>query len=92
MLDLKAVLTEFGGFRKSEITTLIDKAATQEAMMKGIKNLDQGIEKGDVALPDLVDINRTTRSIDEADGRDETLLTDLDWYDPMPGRLVAPDA
>ena len=30
VLDLKAVLTEFGGFRKSEITTLIDKAATQK--------------------------------------------------------------
>ncbi len=85
--DLRAVLTEFGGFRKSEITTLVDTGATKKAMMAGIKALVKASKKGDVAflhysghgshVPD-------EKPLDEADGRDEILCpTDLDWYDPM---------
>jgi hypothetical protein len=86
--DLTAALTGFGGFRKSDITTLLDTAATKKAMMAGIKALMKASKKGDVALlhysghgshvPDD-DAHR-----DETDGRDEILCpTDLDWYDPM---------
>jgi hypothetical protein len=88
VLDLRAVLTEFGGFRKSDITTLTDTAATRKAMIDGIKSLVKASKKGDVALlhfsghgshvPDD-DENR-----DEADGRDEILCpTDLNWDDPL---------
>ena len=86
--DLSAVLTEFGGFKKSDITVLTDKAATKKAMMSGIQKLVKASKKGDVALlhysghgsnvPDDED-NR-----DEADGRDEILCpTDLNWDDTL---------
>ena len=88
VLDLGAVLTEFGGFKKSDITTLVDTAATKKAMMAGIKALVKSSKKGDVALlhysghgshvPDD-EANR-----DEADGRDEILCpTDLNWDDTL---------
>ncbi|HEY0876215.1 MAG TPA: caspase family protein [Vicinamibacterales bacterium] len=86
--DMTAVLTEFGGFKKRDITTLVDTAATQKAMMAGIRALVKASKKGDVAflhysghgshVPDD-DAHR-----DETDGRDEILCpTDLDWYDPL---------
>ena len=86
--DLSAVLTEFGGFKKSDIIVLTDKAATKKAMMAGIRKLMKASKKGDVALlhysghgsnvPDDED-NR-----DEADGRDEILCpTDLNWDDTL---------
>ncbi len=88
VLDLGAALTEFGGFKKSDITVLTDLAATKKAMLDGIKALVKASKKGDVALlhysghgshvPDDVE-NR-----DEADGRDEILCpTDLNWDDPL---------
>jgi hypothetical protein len=88
VLDLGAVLTEFGGFKKSDITTLVDTAATKKAMMAGIQALVKSSKKGDVALlhysghgshvPDD-EANR-----DEADGRDEILCpTDLNWDDTL---------
>lgn len=86
--DLTAVLTEFGGFRKRDITTLVDTAATKKAMMAGIKGLVKASKKGDVALLHYsghgshVPDDEAHR--DETDGRDEILCpTDLDWYDPM---------
>ena len=86
--DLTAVLTEFSGFKRSDITVLIDQAATRKAMIAGIQKLVKASKKGDVALlhfsghgshvPDA-DPNR-----DEADGRDEILCpTDLNWDDPL---------
>ena len=85
--DLSAALVEFHGFRKSDITTLTDLAATKKAMQGAIKALIRDSKKGDVAVlhfsghgshvPD--DANR-----DEADGRDEILCpADLDWNDPL---------
>ncbi len=44
--DLSAVLTEFGGFKKSDITLLTDKAATKKAMMAGIQKLLKASKKG----------------------------------------------
>lgn len=87
VLDLSEVLTEFGGFTKADITTLVDKAATKRAMMAGIKALLKASKPGDVALlhysghgshvPD--DVPR-----DEADGRDEILCpANMNWDDPM---------
>ena len=85
--DVSAVLTEFGGFKQSDITVLTDKAATKKAMMAGIQKLLKASKKGDVALlhysghgshvPD-------DEPRDEADGRDEILCpTDLNWDDTM---------
>jgi hypothetical protein len=84
--DLAAALTEFYGFEKGDIKTLIDGAATQKAMLAGIKRLVRDSKKGDVVVlhysghgshvPD--------NDGDESDGRDETLCpTDLDWDDPF---------
>ena len=88
VLDLGAVLTEFGGFKKSDITTLVDTAATKKAMMAGIKALVKASRKGDVALLHYsghgshVPDDETNR--DEADGRDEILCpTDLNWDDTL---------
>ena len=88
VLDLRAVLTGFGGFRKKDITVLTDTAATKKVMMAGIKALVKASKKGDVAflhysghgshVPDA-EPNR-----DEADGRDEILCpTDLNWDDTL---------
>ena len=88
VLDLTGVLTEFGGFRKADITTLVDKAATKRAMMAGIKALLKASKKGDVALLHYsghgshVPDDEAHR--DEADGRDEILCpTNMNWDDPM---------
>jgi uncharacterized caspase-like protein len=84
--DLSAALTEFHGFRKSDITVVTDLAATKKAMEAGIKALLRASKKGDVAVlhysghgSHVPDDNR-----DESDGRDETLCpADLDWDDPF---------
>ncbi|MDQ3486685.1 MAG: caspase family protein [Acidobacteriota bacterium] len=86
--DLGATLTEFSGFKKSDLTVLIDKAATRKAIVSGIQKLMKASKTGDVALlhysghgsnvPD--DVSRR----DEADGRDEILCPyDLNWDDPL---------
>lgn len=84
--DLTAAIVEFAGFKKGDITTLIDGAATKKAIQAGIKALISASKKGDVALlhysghgSNVPDDNK-----DEADGRDEILCpTDLDWEDPL---------
>src|SRR5688572_22831705 len=84
--DLSAALIEFYGFKRQDISMLLDGAATQKAMTAGIKALLRGAKKGDVLIlhysghgSNVPDDNK-----DEADGRDETLCpTDLNWDDPM---------
>ena len=48
--DLSQVLVAFQGFKPSDITKLIDGAATKKAIQSGIKTLLRGLKKGDVAL------------------------------------------
>lgn len=90
--DLTAALTEFGGFKKSDITTLVDTAATKKAMMAGIRSLLKASKKGDVALLHYSGHGSNVpdkKPFDEADGRDEILCpTDLDWYDPLHDDLL----
>jgi hypothetical protein len=84
--DLSSALVQFHGFKKSDITTLTDLAATKKAMQAGIKALIRDSKKGDVAVvhfsghgSHVPDDNR-----DESDGRDEILCpADLDWDDPL---------
>jgi hypothetical protein len=88
VLDLRAVLTKFGGFKKSDITTLVDTAATKKAMMAGIKALVKASKKGDVALLHYSGhgshVPDDEKRRDETDGRDEILCpTDLNWDDPL---------
>ena len=84
--DLSAALTEFYGFEKRDITTLIDGAATQKAMLAGIKRLVRDSKKGDVVVLHYSGHGSNVPDNDgeESDGRDETLCpTDLDWDDPF---------
>ena len=86
--DLAGALTQFGGFKKSEITTLADTAATQKAMVAGIKALVKDSKKGDVALLHYSGhgshVPDDDKKRDETDGRDEILCpTDLNWDDPF---------
>jgi metacaspase-1 len=88
VLDLGAALTEFGGFKKSDITTLVDAAATKKAMMAGIKALVKASKKGDVALLHYSGhgshVPDDKKHRDETDGRDEILCpTDLNWDDTL---------
>jgi metacaspase-1 len=84
--DLSAALVGFHGFKRSDITTLTDLAATKKAIQAGIRALLRSSKKGDVAVvhfsghgSHVPDDNR-----DEADGRDEILCpADLDWDDPL---------
>ena len=84
--DLSAALVEFHGFKKSDINVLLDGAATQKAMKKGIESLLKGAKKGDVLVLHYSGhgSNVPDDDGDEADGRDEILCpTDLNWDEPM---------
>lgn len=86
--DLSAALIEFYGFRKSDITILLDSAATQRAMQAGITSLLRGARKGDVLVLHYSghgsNVPDDAKNKDEADGRDEILCpTDLNWDKPF---------
>ena len=84
--DLSAALIEFHGFKKGDITTLLDGAATQKGMKAGIKSLLRGAKKGDTLVLHYSGhgSNVPDDNGDESDGRDEILCpTDLNWDDTM---------
>jgi hypothetical protein len=84
--DMRAVLMEFGGFKRSDITVLTDKAATKKAMMAAIKSLVKSSKKGDVAFLHYSGhgSNVPDDNGDEADQRDEILCpSDLNWDDTL---------
>jgi metacaspase-1 len=84
--NLSAVLVDLFGFKKGDITTLLDGAATKQAMEAGIKKLVKDAKKGDTILLHYSGhgSNVPDDTGDEADQRDEILCpTDLDWEDPM---------
>jgi metacaspase-1 len=86
--DLADVLTEFGGFKKGDITTLVDSATTKKAMMAAIKTLVKNSKRGDVALLHYSGhgshVPDDEKHRDETDGRDEILCpTDLNWDDTL---------
>jgi metacaspase-1 len=86
--DLSAALIEFYGFKKSDITVLVDTAATQRAMQAGITSLLRGARKGDVLVLHYSghgsNVPDDAKNKDEADGRDEILCpTDLNWDKPF---------
>lgn len=88
--DVHAVagaLTDLYGFAESDITMLLDGAATKAAMTQGIADLVDAAEPGDVLflhysghgsnVPD-------TNGDETTDQRDEILCPhDLDWNDPL---------
>lgn len=86
--DLAAALVEFYGFKKKDITQLLDGAATQKAMKAGITELVREAKKGDVIVLHYSghgsNVPDDAKNRDEADGRDEILCpTDLNWDDPL---------
>lgn len=86
--DLGAALTEFSGFKKRDLTVLVDKAATRKAIVAAIQKLVKASKQGDVALLHFSghgsNVPDDARRRDEADGRDEILCpSDLNWDDPL---------
>ena len=86
--DLSAALIKFYNFKKSDITELLDKAATQKAIKDGITKLVRGAKEGDVIVLHYSghgsNVPDDANNRDEADGRDEILCpTDLNWDDPL---------
>ena len=86
--DLASALVEFYGFKKKDITQLLDGAATQKAMKAGITKLVREAKKGDVIVLHYSghgsNVPDDAKNRDEADGRDEILCpTDLNWDDPL---------
>ena len=86
--DLSAALVQFYGFKKKDITVLVDGAATQKAMENGISSLVRGAKKGDVLVLHYSghgsNVPDDAENRDEADGRDEILCpADLNWDKPL---------
>ena len=84
--NMQAVLNEFYGFAKSNITLLTDYSATKSSMQAAIRSLITGAKKGDTLLLHYSGhgSNVPDDNGDEADRRDEILCpTDLDWKDPL---------
>jgi hypothetical protein len=85
--NIAAALTDLYGFAESDITMLLDGAATKAAMTQGIADLVDSAKPGDVLylhysghgsnVPD-------TNGDETTDHRDEILCPhDLDWNDPL---------
>lgn len=84
--NMQAVLTQYYGFAKGDVTVLSDYDATKKAMQAAIKGLVAGAKKGDVLLLHYSGhgSNVPDDNGDEADHRDEILCpTNLDWKDPL---------
>jgi metacaspase-1 len=84
--NLAGALTEHFGFKKSDITQLLDQAATKKAIEAGIKKLIRDAKTGDTILLHYSGhgSNVPDDNGDEADERDEILCpSDLDWKDPL---------
>jgi hypothetical protein len=84
--NISSVLTSLFGFKKSEITQLLDQKATKKAIESGIKELVREAKSGDTVLIHYSGhgSNVPDDNGDEADARDEILCpTDLDWKDPL---------
>jgi metacaspase-1 len=84
--SLSAALIQWFGFKKPDVTLLIDEAATKKAMQAGIKALIKSGKKGDTLVLHYSGhgSNVPDDDGDEADERDEILCpSDLDWKDPL---------
>ena len=84
--NLGGALTELFGFKKGDLTLLLDQAATKKAIETAITRVIREAKKGDTVLVHYSGhgSNVPDDNGDEADSRDEILCpTDLDWKDPM---------
>jgi hypothetical protein len=84
--NVEALLREVFGFKKKDITTLTDFAATKRAIQAGVQALVRGGRPGDVLLFHFSGhgSNVPDDNGDEADARDEIICpTDLDWKNPL---------
>ena len=86
--NMQATLTQGYGFKKADIVTLLDYAATKKASQAAIQSLVRKGRRGDVLLVHFSghgsNVPDDDENRDEADGRDEILCpTDLDWKDPF---------
>jgi metacaspase-1 len=86
VIDIKAALTELYGFADEDITTLLDRQATQAAMQAAITDLVASGEPGDVLVLHYSGHGSHVRDVngDEDDLRDEVLCPhDMSWDVPF---------
>jgi hypothetical protein len=84
--NMSQALVTWFGFKKPDITRLVDQAATKKAMEAGITKLIRDARKGDTIVLHYSGhgSNVPDDDGDEADERDEILCpTDLDWKDTL---------
>ena len=84
--NMSQALTTWFGFKKPDITMLVDQAATKKEMEAGITKLIRDARKGDTIVLHYSGhgSNVPDDDGDEADERDEILCpTDLDWKDTL---------
>ena len=84
--NMSQALVTWFGFKKPDITLLVDQAATKKAMEAGITKLIRDARKGDTIVLHYSGhgSNVPDDDGDEADERDEILCpTDLDWKDTL---------
>ena len=84
--NMAGLLTKQYGFKRGDLTTLLDYAATKKATEAAIRKLVAGGRRGDVLVVHFSGhgSNVPDDDGDEADKRDEILCpTDLDWKDPL---------
>lgn len=84
--NMAGLLTKQYGFKRSDITTLLDYAATKKAIETELRKLVSGGRRGDVLLVHFSGhgSNVPDDDGDEADKRDEILCpTNLDWKNPF---------
>ena len=84
--NLSRTLTALFGFKKADIITLTDLAATKKAIEAGIRKIAKDAKQGDTVLVHYSGhgSNVPDDNGDEADTRDEILCpSDLDWKDPL---------
>jgi hypothetical protein len=84
--NMAGLLTKQYGFKRGDLTTLLDYGATKKATEAAIRKLVAGGRRGDVLVVHFSGhgSNVPDDDGDEADKRDEILCpTDLDWKDPL---------
>ena len=83
--DMAAALVEFCGFKHTDIKTLIDGAATKDAVQSGIKALGRDTKNGDVSVLHYSGYGSSMPGEDDQGFKRSKILctADLNWDEPL---------